>query len=132
MNPLLLLAALGVGVALLSKKSDQTAQPSAAVKLPTGEQPGSVAVQVPQVTLQPPQVVTLPEVTITSNPENKYLGLSVDEQLLLEQGTADAIYAEGIDSNHESFVAAAGLVLSGKGDPRTDELTARVLNWPKS
>ena len=139
MNPLLVVAAIGLGLLLLKgKKPEDATQPAATIKVPTAKQTGSVSVSVPKVeplpsvpTLQPPTVVEIPEVTVTGKPADTSLLLTADEMNILDGGTNDQIYDAAINSSHISFVATAGLALSGKGDPRGPEVSNMALELSK-
>lgn len=111
----------GLLLLLMSKKASAATQPTAIIKAPTAKKPGSVVVTIPEVT--PPEVITLPETTITAGPANNSIMLTADETAWLAHGTADEIYNEAINSSHPAFVAAAGLALAGKGDPRALEVS---------
>lgn len=127
MNPLLALGALGVVALLLSSKKSAATQPTAVIKVPTAKKSGSAVLTIPEVTigpeLTPPQVIVLPETTITAGPANDSLLLTADETAWLVNGTADEIYNEAINSSHPAFVSAAGLALAGKGDSRALEVS---------
>jgi hypothetical protein len=118
----LMLVAFGATLLLLARKAAGASQSTAIVKAPTAKKSGSVAVTVPEVTigpeLTPPEVITLPETTITAGPANDSLLLTADELAWLAHGTADEIYNEAVNSSHPAFIAAAGLALAGKGDHR--------------
>lgn len=136
MNPLIILAAVA-GVLLLASKKSAPAVATAVIKAPTAKSTGSVKVTVPsragttppttvtipETTVTGGNVVTLPETTITGRPVDNSWTLTADEQSWLLNGTNDEIYQQAVNSNHPAFIAAAGLALVGKGDPRALEVS---------
>jgi hypothetical protein len=117
----------GLLLVLMARKSLAATQTTAVIKAPTTKKAGSVSVTIPKVTvgpeLTPPQVITIPETTITAGPANDSLLLTADETAWLVNGTPDEIYGHAVDSSHPAFVAAAGLALAGKGDSRALEVS---------
>jgi hypothetical protein len=118
------LIGLGIGALLLltpkPKQAGAAALPASARVPAVG--PTSVTVTLPPATV-------LPETTITALPADTSMLLTVDEQATLMSNDADKIYDAASKSSHEAFVAYAGLVLAGKGDPRAQALATSVKNW---
>jgi len=149
MNPLLLLAAAAAGGWLLFGTKPKQSGASISVKVPgstTSTPVGNIKVTptvaqqsqsggtitIPEVTITPgPTVTTLPETTVSAKPADTSFLLTADEQNTLMTGTADQIYAAAESSSHEAFVAAAGLALAGKGDPRSSTVAQWVKDWPQ-